>query len=65
MGGIRLNSQGGRSEPSRKINIISTAAMHTLTSEMGQSPHYRATALLSAFAPISRPWQNGFNATLW
>ncbi|MGA8225275.1 MAG: hypothetical protein WCA55_01990, partial [Xanthobacteraceae bacterium] len=29
-----------------------------------KSPHYRAAALLSASPPISRPRQNGFNATL-
>jgi hypothetical protein len=29
-----------------------------------KSPHYRAAALLSAFAPISRPQQHGLNATL-
>ena len=29
-----------------------------------KSTHYRAAALLSAFAPISRPQQHGLNATL-
>jgi len=33
-------------------------------SEMGHKHAFRAAALMSASLPISRPWQNEFNATL-
>jgi predicted MFS family arabinose efflux permease len=48
----------------RHINIVSIAALHTPLPVWVKSPHYRAAALLSAFAPISRPQQHGLNATL-
>jgi hypothetical protein len=44
------------------IKII--AAVHIQCLLWVKSTHYRATALLSAFAPISRPQRHGLNATL-